>query len=87
MMYRAAVWSGYVQWILGELDILPRLHAAWLTWAHPTKDVHIVTIAERIDVAVDETGATAVEAEEEDADGDDSMMWSVLVVVAQSTNL
>ena len=47
MMYRSAVWNAYVQWMAGELDILPRLHAAWLTWAHTTHLVDVVTIAER----------------------------------------
>lgn len=41
--YRIAVWNGYLEWILGELDLFPRLHLCWLDWRH----IHVMTVAER----------------------------------------
>lgn len=37
--YRITVWNMYVQWILGELSIMPRVHVAWFSWKALTMNV------------------------------------------------
>lgn len=46
-LYRGAVWNGYVQWILGELDIFPRMALAWLTWTNRLRSIDVETLVER----------------------------------------
>jgi hypothetical protein len=45
--YRVAVWNGYTQWILGELDVFPRVVFAWLTWSHRSRFIAIRAVVEK----------------------------------------
>ena len=53
--YRVAVWNGYMEWVLGELDVFPRLHLCWLDWEH----MHTTTVAERYRSLADELRRSA----------------------------
>eukprot|EP00964_Phaeocystis_antarctica_P016440 scaffold9087_cov69-Phaeocystis_antarctica.AAC.2 len=39
--------SAYLQWILGEFGLLPRLHAAWIDWRPTSKFFTLSTVVDR----------------------------------------
>jgi hypothetical protein len=32
--YRVAMWNAYMEWVLGELDIFPKVLVTWISWDH-----------------------------------------------------
>ena len=48
-LYRQAVWTGYMQWILGALELFPRLHLVWLSW----ESMQLHTLLERLETLDD----------------------------------
>ena len=45
--YLTMLRSAYLQWILGEFGLLPKLHAAWIDWRPTSKFFTLSTVVDR----------------------------------------